>query len=113
MVAPTWLLMSSPTIGKPAAVNRAAHSGSLAMNTGIALTNHPGVEACLRVEALRLLRADGQVAHEHVGAAVPEHVGDVDRVTRRLLDLLAVVVAEAVEGRGVAPRRRGARCWRT
>ena len=38
MVAPTWLLMSSPTIGSLAASNFAAHSGSLAMNTGIAFT---------------------------------------------------------------------------
>ena len=39
MVAPTWLLMSSPTIGSLAASNFAAHSGSLAMNTGMAFTN--------------------------------------------------------------------------
>ncbi len=38
MVAPTWLLMSSPTIGTFAASNFAAHSGLLAMNTGMALT---------------------------------------------------------------------------
>ena len=38
MVAPTWLLMSSPTIGTPASVNFCAHSGSLAMKTGMALT---------------------------------------------------------------------------
>ena len=63
MVAPTWLLMSSPTIGTPASVNFCAHSGSLAMNTGMAFTNaDAGVEAGLRVVALRLLGADGQVA---------------------------------------------------
>ena len=39
IVAPTWLLMSSPTIGTPASVNFFAHTGSLAMNTGIAFTN--------------------------------------------------------------------------
>ncbi len=38
MVAPTWLLMSSPMIGTLASVNLAAHSGSEAMNTGMALT---------------------------------------------------------------------------
>ena len=38
MVAPTWLLMSSPTIGTPAARNFSAHSGSVAMKTGSALT---------------------------------------------------------------------------
>ena len=63
MVAPTWLLMSSPTIGTFAASNFSAHSGSLAMNTGIAFTNaDAGVEAGLRVVALRLLGADRQVA---------------------------------------------------
>ena len=39
MVEPTWLLMSSPTMGSPAAWNLRAHSGSEAMNTGMALTN--------------------------------------------------------------------------
>ena len=39
IVAPTWDLMSSPMIGTPAASNLAAHSGSEAMNTGMALTN--------------------------------------------------------------------------
>ncbi len=39
MVAPTWLLMSSPTIGTPASSNFLAHTGSEAMNTGSALTN--------------------------------------------------------------------------
>ena len=39
IVAPTWLLMSSPMIGTPASSNFFAHSGLLAMNTGIALTN--------------------------------------------------------------------------
>ena len=37
-VALTWLLMSSPTIGRPAAANFAAHLGSEAMKTGRALT---------------------------------------------------------------------------
>ena len=39
IVAPTWDLMSSPTIGTPASENLRAHSGSEAMNTGSALTN--------------------------------------------------------------------------
>ena len=38
MVAPTWLLMSSPTIGRPASSNFCAHSGVPAMKTGSALT---------------------------------------------------------------------------
>ena len=38
MVAPTWLLMSSPTMGTLASVNFWAHSGFEAMNTGMAFT---------------------------------------------------------------------------
>jgi len=38
IVAPTWDLMSSPTIGTPAASNLSAHSLVPAMNTGRALT---------------------------------------------------------------------------
>ena len=70
------------------------------MNTGMAFTKRDaGVEAGLRVEALRLLGADGEVAHEHVGVGVAQHLRDVDRLGRRLLDRLAVVLAEAVERR--------------
>ena len=39
IVAPTWLLMSSPTMGRPASRNFLAHAGSEAMNTGMQLTN--------------------------------------------------------------------------
>ena len=39
IVAPTCDLMSSPTMGSPASANRLAHSGSLAMNTGMQFTN--------------------------------------------------------------------------
>ena len=39
MVEPTWLLMSSPTMGTPASANRRAHSRSLAMNTGMQFTS--------------------------------------------------------------------------
>ena len=38
MVEPTWLLMSSPTIGTPASRNLRAHTGSEAMKTGMAFT---------------------------------------------------------------------------
>ena len=70
MVAPTWLLMSSPTIGSLASVE-------LRRPLGVAGDEHrdgvherdAGVEARLRVEALRLLGADREVAHEHVGLA--------------------------------------------
>src|SRR5699024_2751783 len=39
IVAPTWLLISSPMIGTPASANFWAHCGSEAMNTGSAFTN--------------------------------------------------------------------------
>ena len=38
MVAPTWLLMSSPMIGRPAALKRSSHSGVEARKTGMQLT---------------------------------------------------------------------------
>ena len=37
MVAPTWLLMSSPMMGRPASANRLAQAGSEAMKTGMQL----------------------------------------------------------------------------
>ena len=37
MVAPSWLLMSSPTIGTPAAANFSLHSRVEPMNTGMQL----------------------------------------------------------------------------
>ena len=100
MVAPTWLLMSSPTIGTLGRLE-------LRRPLGVAGDEHrdrvderdAGVEARLRVEALRLLGADREVAHEHVGVRVAQHLRHVDRLGRRLLDRLAVVLAEAVEGR--------------
>ena len=70
------------------------------MNTGMALTKRdPGVEARLGVVLLRLLGADREVRHEHVGLRVAEHLGDVDGRGGRLLAGLAVVLAEPVEGR--------------
>ena len=56
-----------------------------------------GLEAGVRVVALRVLGADRQVAHEHLGARVAEDLRDVDRRCRRLLDDLAVVLPETVE----------------
>ena len=42
MVAPTWDLISSPTIGKPASSNFFAQTGSEAIKTGNAFTKaHP------------------------------------------------------------------------
>ena len=100
MVAPTWLLMSSPTIGSLASVNFCAHSGSRRDEHGDRVHEADArFEARGRVEALRLLRPDGEVAHEHVGLGVAEHLHDVDGLGRRLLDGLAVVLAEAVERR--------------
>jgi hypothetical protein len=47
MVAPSWLLMSSPTIGNPAAAKRSAQTGSEAMNTGMQFTKpQPACSAC-------------------------------------------------------------------
>ena len=48
---------------------------------------------------LRLVGTDGKIRHEHVGVGFAQHLGDVDRLGRRLLAGLAVVLAEAVVGR--------------
>ena len=99
MVEPTWLLMSSPTMGRPAALE-------LAGPLGVGGDEHrdgvdepdPGLQAGLGVEALGLLGADRQVADQHVGPRVLEGGDHVDGLGRRLLDRLAVVLAEPVEG---------------
>ena len=57
-----------------------------------------GIEAGLCVVLLRLLGAHGQVGDEDVGPGLPQRRGDVDGLGRRLLDHLAVVLAEAVQG---------------
>src|SRR5207302_3363662 len=47
IVAPTWDLMSSPTIGRPAFLNRLFQYGSRAMKTGMQFTNpHPASSTC-------------------------------------------------------------------
>ena len=67
MVAPTWLLMSSPTIGTPASANFLAHTGSEAMNTGKRVDErHARVDRALGVELVGLLGAHRQVGHQHV-----------------------------------------------
>src|ERR1700677_3466887 len=100
MVEPTWLLMSSPTIGTPASRNLRAHSGSEAMKIGMAWgmgaresrdpwaycarsvgvrgdEDRDGVdegdvriEARLGVVALGLLGTDREVGHHPVGLGV-------------------------------------------
>ena len=57
-----------------------------------------GVDRGLGVELRGLLRADRQVADEDVGAGLAQGRDDVDRLLVGLLDDLAVVLAEAVEG---------------
>ena len=57
------------------------------------------VDRALGVVAVRLLRAHRQVADEDLGAAVAEHLGDVDGRLVGLGDDLAVVLAQAVQGR--------------
>ena len=99
MVAPTWDLMSSPMIGTPASVNFCAH-------VGVAGDEHrqrvderdPGVDRALGVEAVGVLGAHRQVGDQHVGLGVLEDLDDVHRALVGLLDHLAVVLAEAVEG---------------
>ena len=69
------------------------------MKTGSALTKATlRVDRALGVELVGRLGAHREVGDEHVGLGVLEHLHDVDRLGVGLLDGLAVVLAEAVEG---------------
>ena len=69
------------------------------MNTGQGVDErHLRVDRALGVELVGLLRTHRQVGDEHVGLGVLEDLDDVDRLGVGLLDGLAVVLAEAVEG---------------
>ena len=57
------------------------------------------IEAGLRVVALRLLGADRQIGDQDVCVDGAQRLGDVDRIGRRLLDHLLVILAQAVERR--------------
>ena len=85
MVAPTWLLMSSPMMGRPSAAKRRCHSGSRPMKTGMALTKPtPAVEGLLGVPARGHLAADRQVGDEHVDLSLAQDAGHVDGRAVRL-----------------------------
>ncbi len=60
---------------------------------------HTSVDARLGVEALGVFRAHGEVGHEHVGAAVAQHLGHVAGLGRGFFNGGPVVLVEAVEGR--------------
>ena len=98
MVAPTWLLMSSPTIGTPASSNFLAHSGVAGDEDRQRVDEGDlRVDRALRVELVGLLRAHRQVRDQHVDPGVLEDLDDVDRLVVGLVDGLAVVLAETVE----------------
>ena len=83
IVAPTWLLMSSPMTGRPASAKRRCQYGSRPMNTGMALTNaDAGRERLLDVPLGRLLAADRQVGDHDVDLALLEDADDVGRLAR-------------------------------
>ena len=99
MVAPTWLLMSSPMTGRPA-------DGEAALPVRLAADEHrdrvdeadAGLDRLLDVPLGGLLAADRQVADHDVDLALLEDADDVGRRAGRLLDDLAEVLAEAVVG---------------
>ena len=60
IVAPTWDLMSSPTIGTPRRRKRSAQESLPAMKTGMQLTSaQPASSACSAYQRGRLLGAHG------------------------------------------------------
>ena len=101
IVAPTWLLMSSPTIGTPASANFCAHAWSEAMNTGRQFTNAtPRVERGLRVVLAPPARSRPAGSDTSTSACASRSACATS--TGRQLglgDRLAVVRAEAVERR--------------
>ena len=99
IVAPTWLLMSSPMTGRPSSAKRRCQYGSRPMNTGIALMKPtPAWSACSTYHLVASSRADRQVRDHDVDLALLEDADDVGRRAGRLLDDLAEVLAEAVVG---------------
>ena len=84
MVAPTCDLMSSPMIGRPA-------SRELGGPLRVGGDEHrqrvderdARVDGALRVEAVRLLRPDRQVGHQHVDLGGAQRGDHVDRLPRR------------------------------
>ena len=84
MVAPTWLLMSSPTIGTPASLELLRPLGGAGDEDGQRVDERDlGVDGALRVELRGLLGADGQVADEDVDLGLAQGGDDVDRLRRR------------------------------
>ena len=59
---------------------------------------HLGVDGALRVEPGGVFRPDRQVADQHIDAGLTKGGDDVDRLLGRLLDGLAVVLAQTVVG---------------
>ena len=94
MVAPTWLLMSSPTIGRPASPKLLRPFGVGREEHGDAIDHRDaGVEAGLRVMLDGLLGADRQIAQQHLGARLAQSLGDVGRleIGRAKGDVVVVV----------------------
>ena len=99
IVAPTWDLMSSPTIGRPAFLKRLFQYCSRAMKTGMQLTiAQPASRICSTYHFVACSEPTGQVGDDDVGAGLLEDLDDVDGRARRLGDLLGEVLAEAVVG---------------
>ena len=99
IVAPTWLLMSSPMTGRPA-LREATLPVRLAADEDRDGVDEPdaGGERLLGVPLRRLLAADRQVGDHDVDLALLEDPDDVGRRAGRLLDDLAEVFAQAVVG---------------
>ena len=99
MVAPTWLLMSSPTIGRPALAEALLPVGLAADEDRHAVHERAaGAQDLLDVPLGGVLGADRQVADDDVGVGVAEDPGDVGRGAVGLGDDLGEVLAEAVVG---------------
>ena len=94
-------------IGTPASSNFLAHTGSEAMKTGQRVDEGDArVDRALGVELVGVLRAHRQVGDEYVGLGVASTRTTSTGSAVGLLDGLAVVLAEPVEGVAALDRRR-------
>ena len=105
MVAPTWLLMSSPMIGSAALLEALLPVVSTGDEDRDAVDEAAaGLEDLLDVPLGRHLGADRQVGDDDVGLGLAEDLDDVGGGAGRLGDDLGEVLAETVVGHAAVDR---------
>ena len=105
MVAPTWLLMSSPMMVRPASVNFFAHSAIGGDEDRHAIDQgNAGIEAGLGVVLHRLFRPDRQIAEQHVRTGSLQRRGDIGRRQIRRTERFLIGIVRHVGGHAIELR---------